>query len=210
MTTLGRLMRIGHLNESTQRESGGSSLEAPTCGGKSPHWGVLVMKWVKAIRAKGEERAERIWFASVAGLALGLMVYVRTQPFAHMRTTDKLGMATFPTIVLAVLLLASVLGLFQKTTEERTKQSKEALPTEEAEIRLLPVVSLIGASLLATFGLWRFDPIISCSGLVLLLLLIERVRDWRLLVCLSIGTGGVIYVLFVWLLNVYFPRGVIG
>ena len=168
------------------------------------------MKWLKAIRGKGEERAERIWYAIVAGLAVGLLVYVRTQPFAHMRTTDKLGMATFPTIVLAVLLLASVLGLFRKTREEHTKPPKEEIPTEEAGIRFLPVVALVGASLLATFGLWRFDPINSCSGLVLVLLIIERVRDWRLLVCLPIGTGGVIYVLFIGVLDVYFPRGFIG
>lgn len=168
------------------------------------------MKWVKAIRAKGEERAERIWYASVAGLAVGLMVYMWAQPFAHMRTSDKLGMATFPTIVLAVLLLASVLGVFRKTRKEHTKPAKEAMPTEEAEIRLLPVVSLCGASLVATFGLWRFDPLISCSGLVLLLLLIERVRDWRLLVGLPIGTGVMIYFLFIRLLGVFFPRGIIG
>jgi len=74
----------------------------------------------------------------------------------------------------------------------------------------LPMILLSGGVLVGTLGLWRFDAIISCSALVLLLLFTGRVRDWRLLAGIPIGVGLVIYFLFVRLLGVYFPHGIVG
>jgi len=164
------------------------------------------MKWIKANSGKNEDRGEYIFYLSVAMVSVGLLGYTWTQPFAYLRTTDKVGVAFFPTIFVAILLITSTMGaLFKKRQKESSKP-----PTEEALLPFWPMILLSGGVLVGTLGFWRFDAIISCSALVLLLLFTERVRDWRLLAGITIGVGLIIYFLFIRVLGVYFPYGIVG
>lgn len=136
-------------------------------------------------------------------ISAGLIAYIWLQPWAYSKTGDKLGMAIFPTAYAIIILLASV---SQILVTMRHKGSSEH-PIEEEPIPLWPVVLLCGAVLIATLGYWYFDAVVSSGAVVLLLLLVGGVRDWRVLSGLTIGTALLLYFLFVRVCGVYFPCG---
>ncbi len=148
-------------------------------------------------------RAEDVFYFSVATASIGILVYTWLQPWAYLRTMDGLSLAAFPTVFIALLLIASISGLiFKKRQKESSKQ-----PTKEERFLFWPVMWLSGGVVAGTFGLWNLDPVITSGALVLLLLLVAAIRDWRLLVGLPIGMGLLIYILFIRVLGVYFPHG---
>jgi hypothetical protein len=102
--------------------------------------------------------------------------------------------------------VVSFIGVLRKTRQSGSATT----PTEEFTLSFRPVLLLVGVVLLAALGLWRIDPIVNFSVLVLVLLLAEGVRDWRLLVGMPILTATTIYVLFILILNVYFPNALLA
>jgi len=67
------------------------------------------------------------------------------------------------------------------------------------------MVLLTAVILLAAQVIWLVDPVVMCALLVLLLMRVARISDWRLLSGATIGTLVLLYVLFVRVLGVYFP-----
>ena len=164
---------------------------------------VSVTKQIKENSGERRSRGEYIFYFTAALLSGGLLVYAWRQPWAYMRTGDGLSLATFPTIFAATIFVVSTTGAL---LEMRQKEGSK-LPTKEGPFLFWPVILLSGLAVAGTFGFWNFDAVITSTALVLLLLLAGGVRDWRLLVGMSIGMGLLIYILFIWVLGVYFPHG---
>ena len=156
------------------------------------------------MKSNGEkrDRAEDVFYLSVATVSIGLLVYIWLQPWAYLPTVGRLGMAVFPTAFMAILLIASIIGvIFRKSQKERLKR-----PTAEERFRFWPVCLLGVATVGSAYGLTHIDPTITSGVFVLLLLLGGGIRDWRLLAGLPIGTGLLIYILFIRVISTYFPN----
>lgn len=152
--------------------------------------------------AGGKARVERIFYAVTALLSAAAIVYAWRQPWAHIQTGDGLSMAAFPTAFAGALLVAAVVAALRRA------RGHEAGPADAGAPALVrSAVLLGGGSVLSALGLWYFDAVLSSALLVLLLMLAGRVRDWRVLAGISVGTGVVVYLLFILALGVYFPRG---
>jgi hypothetical protein len=146
-------------------------------------------------------RAERLFYAATAVCSAAAIVYAWRQPWAHTRTGDGLSMAAFPMAFAAALFLAAAVAALRHGR-------REARPAEEDAPALGQSVAILGGgSALSAAGIWYFDAVLTSALLVLIWLLAGRVRDWRLLVGISAGTGVLVYVLFILALGVYFPRG---
>ena len=144
--------------------------------------------------------AEVVFYLSMVAISIGLFVYVWLQPWAYRQTMDGLGMAIFPTVFIAIVVIASIGGvLLEKRHGESLKQS-----TKEERFLLWPVSFISIAAVASTYGFRHIDPTITSGAFVLILLLGVGVRDWRLLAGLPIGTGLLIYVLFVRVMGTYF------
>lgn len=153
---------------------------------------------IQKTTVKKRDRAEDIFFFTLAIASIGILVYIWLQPWAYVQTGGALGIAIFPTAFITVLLITSVVALFRQ--KEGSKR-----PSEGERVSFWPVFLLSGGIIAGTFGLWNFDPTISSGALVLFLLLVAGIRDWRLLAGLPIGMGLLIYILFIRVLGVYFP-----
>jgi hypothetical protein len=151
--------------------------------------------------ADGKVRAEQIFYLATAVLSAAAIVYAWRQPWAHSRTGDGLSMAAFPVAFAVALLLATVVAASRRGQRE-TRPADEDAPALGRSIAILG-----GGSALSAAGIWYFDAVLTSALLVLVLLLAGRVRDWRLLAGISLGTGVVVYVLFILTLGVYFPQG---
>lgn len=147
--------------------------------------------------------AEYVFYISAALISIAVIVYLWFQPWAYTKTGDGLSMAAFPTFFAAGVLIACMTAAILKG---RQKAHSPPPPKEEPPL-LWPVILLGGGVIASTLGLWYFDAVISSSLLVLVLLFAGRVRDWRLLAGISVGTGLIIYLLFILVLGVYFPHG---
>lgn len=156
---------------------------------------------MSAETADKKARAERAFYLATALLSAAAMVYAWRQPWAHTKTGDGLSMAMFPTVFAGALLLAAVAALMIRG------RGQESQPAEEDAPALVWSAAILGGgSALSALGLWYFDAALTSALLVLVLLLAGRVRDWRVLAGISVGTGVVVYVLFILVLGVYFPR----
>ena len=147
------------------------------------------------------DRAEDVFYLSVATISVGLVVYIWLQPWAYLATSDGLRMSFLPTVFISLLLIASISGILSR------KRQKESLkqPAKEERFLFWPVALLVGAGVASAYGLSNFDPTIISGAFVLLLLLSGGIRDWRLLVGLPIGMGLLIYILFIRVVGTYFP-----
>ena len=163
----------------------------------------LLAKQMRVESGKKKGRTEYVFYISATLISIALIVYLWSQPWAYTKTGDGLSMAAFPTVFAAGLLIASMTGAILKGRQEEHSQPS---PKEEPPL-LWPVILLGGGVIASTLGLWYFDAVISSSLLVFFLLFAGRVRDWRLLAGISVGTGLLLYVLFILVLGVYFPRG---
>ncbi len=149
-----------------------------------------------------EKRATYVFFFTVIGISIVLIVYIWLQPWAYKATSDRLGIAGLPTIYLAI---AGIASLLQILVESKNKNRDKQQMTEEQTCPFWPVAVLSAVVLVSAVGIWRTDPVITCSLLVLILMLIAGIRDWRLLSGLSLGTGLMLYLLFIRVLGVFFP-----
>lgn len=156
--------------------------------------------------AEKRSRRECVFYVSAALMSMGVLVYLWTRDWAYRYTGDGLSMAAFPTIFAAGLLIACIVGL---VTGKGRKESSASPPpsSDDVSSSLWPSVLLSGSVIVSTVGIWYFDAVVTCTLLVLFLLLVGRVRDWRVLGGVSLGTGLLIYVLFVLVLGVFFPHG---
>jgi len=147
-------------------------------------------------------RVERYFYVGTAVISASFLAYIYTQPFAYRPTTDVLGMATFPAVILAGILVGSIVTLV------RLRGSQGEMG--QSQLRFWPSLAITVGALLGTYGLWYFDPTISCTLLALFLLLVEKIRDWRVLVGIPVVIGLLVSVLFIQVLGVYFPHSLIG
>jgi len=160
------------------------------------------------LQTNGTERKRTVYvFCSVViVLAVGLIAYIWSQPWAHRVADDKLGMAAMPIAYLAIAGFASALRIVAaiRTREQESSESQVPGPEEES-CPVWPIVLLSAVILLAAQVIWLVDPVVMCALLVLLLMRVARITDWRLLSGATIGTLVLLYVLFVRVLGVYFP-----
>ncbi|MFC2008592.1 tripartite tricarboxylate transporter TctB family protein [Chloroflexota bacterium] len=148
------------------------------------------------------DRAESVSYVVLIAVSIGLVAYIWLQPWAYFHTADGVSLALFPTVFAVILCVASIIGAVRKAMH----RDNSSLSIEDFDLSMRPVVLLTGIVLVSAFGLWRIDPVFNFTALVLVVLLVEGVRDWRLLVGMSVLTGATIYVLFILILNVYFPN----
>jgi hypothetical protein len=147
-------------------------------------------------------RAEFAFYVAVALLSIVAIVYTWRQQWAHTRTGDGLSMAAFPMAFAAALLVTAVVAALR-----RGRPAEPGPAEEDAPALMRSAAVLGGGSVLSAAGIWYFDAVLTSALLVLVLLVAGRVRDWRVLASISVGTGVVVYVLFILVLGVYFPRG---
>ena len=147
------------------------------------------------------DKAEGFFYLSIVVVGVGLLVYIWLQPWAYRSTVDKMGMATLPTAAIALLLIPSIIGLItRKSLKNRQKQPGG----DRFELRSVGLLG--GATIASVYGLRYADPTIICGIFVLILLLGGGIRDWRLLTGIPIGTALLINILFIKVINTYFPN----
>ncbi|MFC2033476.1 tripartite tricarboxylate transporter TctB family protein [Chloroflexota bacterium] len=151
-----------------------------------------------------KDRTELFFYITTAAVSLGLIIYAWSQPWAHKRAGDGLLISAFPIIFAAIILLVSIIGVLAFVINSHKGIQKQ--PMKE-EFYFWPVLLLTASVFAGAIGIWRFDGVITCSVVVLYVLLIGGVRDWRLLSGLPLGMGVMIYILFVRIVGVYFPHG---
>jgi len=154
----------------------------------------------------GTKRPVLVFCSSVILLVVGLIAYIWTQPWAYRQTSDSLGMAALPTIYLAIAGLASVARLLVELRSKAAPvQQNGSTDAVQGNCPVWPVVLLVVLILAGTAVIWRVDPIVMCSGMVLILMLVAGIRDWRLLAGVTFGNLVLLYLLFVRLVGIYFP-----
>ncbi len=146
---------------------------------------------------------EYIFFFALAGLTLVMLVWSWLQPWPYYKTGDGLSIATFPTVFAVLLIVCALMEVFKI---KRRKETSNTSSTGD-KVYFWPTALINVGIIISTYVLWYIDPILSVISLTLLLLLAGKVRDWRMLVGIPLGMGAANYILFVWLMEAYFPVG---
>jgi len=141
-------------------------------------------------------------------LGLGLTVYIWLQPWAYRKTGDGLGVAFFPTIFVAGIVISSIMGLIELNKGKKRQKGRTGETTQEQsgiEIFNWPVAVLSVAGFAASFAIVHCDPLILTGALALIILIVGKVRKWYLLAGVAVVVPLLIYIFFVQLAGVFFP-----
>jgi putative tricarboxylic transport membrane protein len=123
-------------------------------------------------------------------------------PFGQL---DQPGAGVFPVIVGIMLMLASLTTMWERWRLDRAEQVE--IPVSVARKRLLSLISLLFGYCLALPWLGQI-----ISSILFCVLLVRMLSDleWPRIVAYSLGISIALYVVFVSLLKVPLPRGVLA
>jgi putative tricarboxylic transport membrane protein len=134
-------------------------------------------------------------------LAAGYLGMAIQLPFGQL---DQPGAGVFPIVIGALLMLASLATVGEGWRMERTEQVE--LPGGEDRKRLLSLIALLFGYFLALP--WLGQIISSTLFCVLLVRLLSELTWWRV-VAYSLLMSIAVYAVFVYLLKVPMPRGIL-
>lgn len=156
-----------------------------------------------------ETRLEAVVLAVAALVALVLLIFIWTQPWAYRRTGDGLSIAVFPTISLAAVLVLALVSLLDLSKGgEAQDVLTEGSSSIEADIHWGPAIFLTIVGILSSFAVVRIDPLLLTGFMAALILVVARVRNWYLVVGTAIGVPLFVYVFLVRLAGVFFPASI--
>ena len=148
-------------------------------------------------------RIEFVMYLVLMAISLLLLFYIWTQPWAHRKTPDGLGLAPFPIFFLLGMLLFGMLCLQDAYKNAVRGNEPEASPVTDMDWK--SSIAVCAMAVVYSPLIWIMDPLVYAGLFTLLILLIGHVRQIRPLVLAVLGMMACIYILIIKVAEVFFP-----
>jgi putative tricarboxylic transport membrane protein len=139
----------------------------------------------------------------LAGLAGWLLLQANKLAFGTLRVPQT---AFFPTVLASLLLVFSVLLLFQSLRQPQSGAILQKIEPEAWYRMGTTLAILIGFAVI----LERLGFLLSTFFLMVLLLRASEAQSWLRIFIIALATAAVAYFIFAWLLNIPLPAGILS